>query len=121
MYPFSPSLATPIFKIIISLIFFQNFVFKILIFNVVILYINYVYFLLLFQISFVGLNMSLYDDIEMEKTAASGWATGIKMMHSQMAFKKATVAGVRDFFCIVDKYFDHDLYKLLLLCLIVIL
>lgn len=38
--------------------------------------------------------MSLYDDIEMEKTVGSGWATGIKMMHSQMAFKKATVAGV---------------------------
>uniref|UniRef100_A0A6A7FVY4 Splicing factor 45 n=2 Tax=Hirondellea gigas TaxID=1518452 RepID=A0A6A7FVY4_9CRUS len=37
--------------------------------------------------------MSLYDDIEMEKTVAPGWASGIKMMHNQMAFKKASIAG----------------------------
>ena len=39
--------------------------------------------------------MSLYDDIEMEKTSASGWASGIKMMPNQKAFKKATGAAVR--------------------------
>ncbi|XP_018012631.2 splicing factor 45 [Hyalella azteca] len=39
--------------------------------------------------------MSLYDDIEMEKAAASGWASSIKLMPSQMAFKKASFAGTR--------------------------
>lgn len=39
--------------------------------------------------------MSLYDDIEMEKTAPSGWSSGIKMMHSQKAFKKASFAGAK--------------------------
>jgi len=36
--------------------------------------------------------MSLYDDLEMEKTASSGWSSGVKLMQNQMAFKKATVA-----------------------------
>jgi len=36
--------------------------------------------------------MSLYDDIEMEKTSSSGWASSIKMLPNQKAFKKATGA-----------------------------
>ena len=48
--------------------------------------------------------MSLYDDIEMEKTAASGWASGIRMMHNQMAFKKATNAGVSIKLILVSSY-----------------
>ncbi|XP_068209626.1 splicing factor 45 isoform X4 [Palaemon carinicauda] len=36
--------------------------------------------------------MSLYDDIDTDKaSAASGWASGIKLMHNQLAFKKATI------------------------------
>ncbi|KAB7507937.1 Splicing factor 45 [Armadillidium nasatum] len=37
--------------------------------------------------------MSLYDDDDTvtDKTAASGWASGIKMMQNQLAFKKATI------------------------------
>lgn len=38
--------------------------------------------------------MSLYDDLETEKTAPSGWASGLKLMPNQRAFKKATSAGV---------------------------
>lgn len=40
--------------------------------------------------------MSLYDDDDTvtDKTAASGWASGIKMMQSQLAFKKATITAV---------------------------
>ncbi|XP_063888356.1 splicing factor 45-like isoform X1 [Scylla paramamosain] len=36
--------------------------------------------------------MSLYDDIDTDKASgASGWASGIKLMHNQLAFKKATI------------------------------
>lgn len=36
--------------------------------------------------------MSLYDDIDTDKAqGASGWASGLKMMHHQLAFKKASV------------------------------
>ncbi|CAL4061816.1 unnamed protein product, partial [Meganyctiphanes norvegica] len=36
--------------------------------------------------------MSLYDDIDTDKASgASGWASGLKMMHNQLAFKKASV------------------------------
>lgn len=36
--------------------------------------------------------MSLYDDIDTDKASgASGWASGLKMMHHQLAFKKASV------------------------------
>ena len=39
--------------------------------------------------------MSLYDDdIDTDKTSASGWASGIKLMHNQLAFKKATITAV---------------------------
>ena len=42
--------------------------------------------------------MSLYDDdIDTDKTAASGWASGIKLMHNQLAFKKATITAVSYF------------------------
>ncbi|KAK8753272.1 hypothetical protein OTU49_003650 [Cherax quadricarinatus] len=37
-------------------------------------------------------DMSLYDDIDTDKASgASGWASGIKLMHNQLAFKKATI------------------------------
>lgn len=39
--------------------------------------------------------MSLYDDIDTDKASgASGWASGIKLMHNQLAFKKATITAV---------------------------
>lgn len=39
--------------------------------------------------------MSLYDDIDTDKASgASGWASGIKFMHNQLAFKKATITTV---------------------------
>ena len=40
--------------------------------------------------------MSLYDDdMVTDKAAAPGWASGIKMMHNQLAFKKTTSLTVR--------------------------